>query len=124
MEIRELRIGNYVDWNGETGIVSQLLEKDICFKCGEECLYEDLKPLPLTEEWLLKFGFYAKHHHDNFSFNGFEISSSQRRIDTNERSVFYLMLTEDSKFNIRIEHVHKLQNLYFALTGEELIINN
>lgn len=117
MKASELRIGNWVDLYHEEYEYESF---QFDFNMGWNMDY--INPIQLTEEWLLKFGFYAKHHHDNFSFNGFEISSSQRRIDTNERSVFYLMLTEDSKFNIRIEHVHQLQNLYFALTGEELII--
>lgn len=36
MNPKSLRIGNQVDWNGETAIISQLLESEVVFKCGEK----------------------------------------------------------------------------------------
>lgn len=85
------------------------------------CLDTHIKPIPLTEEWFLKFGFDA----------------TSRGYIIGEHWVFPLLITRD-KFGYimkifnndigtlcspTLEYVHQLQNLYFALTGEELEIN-
>ena len=70
MEVRELRIGNLVYFNGnhnEIGVVSEIIKKGVTkftpYKIGInhriDIYYEidKLEPIPLTEEWLLKFGF-------------------------------------------------------------------
>ena len=77
--------------------------------------FSDFKPIPLTEEWLLKFGF-EKTIWDNF--NSFRLS-----IGNND---YTIVLYSDGNCEVgdiitcKIEYVNQLQNLYFALTGEEL----
>ena len=77
MKNTELRIGNLVEWNGEIGVISQLFEMEVVFKCGESDLYTALKPIPLTEEWLLKLGFkydeFFVLKFENDSFDKFNI---------------------------------------------------
>ena len=70
-------------------------------------LMDDLIPIPLTEEWLVKFGFENKTK--SFVLNNISIKQQTKGY------FFYL--------SIMIQYVHQLQNLYFALTGEELKIN-
>jgi hypothetical protein len=120
MKANELRIGNWVDWNGELGVISQLLELEVAFKCGESDLYESLQPIPLTEEWLLKFGFeminsspinYKIYCLKDITFNVIK--------DSNIKLYNKIVYSEQYKL---IESVNQLQNLYFALTGEELTI--
>jgi hypothetical protein len=66
------------------------------------------KPIPLTEEWLLRFGFEKKYkNYEMGDFMFFKGSCSR---------ISYKL----SLIGINIKHVHQLQNLYFALTGEEL----
>ncbi len=72
------------------------------------------KPIPITEEWLLKLGFSIE---DNESYQldtdlGFCIWG---RIGQS----FNVYVNSDSIGNEK-EYVHELQNLYFALTGKEL----
>ena len=71
--------------------------------------WDMIKPIPLTEEWLLKFGFKKDN---NFTWVNLEMELMQRE------DGFWIWLGAD----LYLEHVHQLQNLYFALTGEELII--
>jgi hypothetical protein len=120
MTAKELKIGNYVDWNGEIAKISQLLEMEVFFKCGETDLYSSLKPIPLTEEWLLRLGFRKANEKLYF----LPVPNLAMEI----HSVFYrdtwlIELANDRK-NIVTEafQVHQLQNLYFALTDEELTI--
>jgi hypothetical protein len=77
------------------------------------------KPIPLTEEWLLKLGL-EKIGIWTFSLN----------LVGNLDLIYYLGekgwsigLKSYSDFS-NLKYVHQLQNLYFSLTGKELTINN
>lgn len=71
------------------------------------------EPIPLTEEWLLKFGGIIKP--DAVLFNGVHFLY--------EDGIVYFESENNGRSNTEIKHVHQLQNLYFALTGEELKFN-
>ena len=121
MKASELRIGNYVYYVFTSGN-----KEDHVFDIGDfehiaihEPAKEIYQPIPLTEDWLRRFGF--EQHHDDCS-NGVmyikDIFSEQPKtwgVYPNE--VGSGIVIKDS---IKLEHVHQLQNLYFALTGEEL----
>src|SRR5690606_2109795 len=52
----ELRLGNLVILRGRIAEIQQLgLQR--CIALDDFAEYEDLEPIELTEEWLLKFGF-------------------------------------------------------------------
>ena len=130
MEARELRIGNLIkSGNGIYKVVAVSVQgveimipydKDVNSQSGHilNSASTIINPIPLTEEWLVKFGFI-----DNdwiFYIDDFKISWSVRIVSTQERSVFYLDGDVPESFKIRLYYVHQLQNLYFALTGTEL----
>lgn len=111
MKATELRIGNWVklDLVGTQNQVTQILEKGI--NCGSiGVLYEMVKPIPLTDEWLERFGF------DDMDFGLYSIK--QIRL---EKDYEGFTINIGTYYSI-IRHVNQLQNLYFALTGEELQI--
>ena len=136
MKASELRLGNLVKINGRGGDciyrVTGISETDIDAQCINRCdpfkeVYnepiENVSPTPLTEKWLLRFG--AKDNDSYFNLLGypdFKISWSIRIIKNNERKAFFLDDNFPECFQIKLEHVHQLQNLYFALTGEELTL--
>lgn len=85
---------------------------------------EFVEPIPLTEEWLVKFGFekvndnfmtIESYHYENKNCwiyliaDGFELELNT--------------LSERNNLCRTYKYVHQLQNLYFALTGEELTIS-
>ena len=72
---------------------------------------ECLKPIPLTEEWLFKFGFSKNENRNVFE--------NQVMLIYKQDGFFWFDLISDSIF---IENVHQLQNLYHALNNEELTI--
>ena len=81
---------------------------------------DDLKPIPLTEDILLKCGFINKG-------SLYCLMVNDRIIGIGYDGSFGLYNGEHafsvgSSFNNnhRIKHLHQLQNLFFALTGEEL----
>lgn len=121
IQANEFRIGNHVKGGAlHTGIgfdyytISQIHETVVFFKeshVGE--YFKDIQQIPLTEEWLLKFGF-EKLDSDITEYwrNGLVIS-----LDVNNN--WFNSLGR----KIVIKYVHTLQNLFFALTDEELTIN-
>jgi len=125
----ELRIGNWV-YNAnyknkfptkvhgidEIGIDPQLEFEDIHCSIGYESLLSNLEPIPLTEEILLKCGFVNIESKtvDILKFFGGGITVCYDKVD----KYYYIKLHS----NIELKHLHQLQNLYFALTGEELKI--
>ena len=117
MKSSELRIGNWV--YKEVGITAlepiKLDLLDIIKHSYTDCF----QPIPLTKEWLVKFGFDEV---DDYWDNGnLKIYSDW----TNDKGVYFYMdynrlPTMTSRASIDICYIHQLQNLYFALTGEEL----
>ena len=82
--------------------------------------YDILEPIPLTEEWLVKFGI--KGMHSKKLTKGIKLASyGNGEYQIYVATEMHAITTEDLGA-IRIKHVHQLQNLYFALTGKELTI--
>ena len=123
MEIRELRIGNYVRFYpkndliftvkclNETFAEIEYIDKDGTIY-NSSVDYENLIPIPLTEEILLKFGYIGNE--PVFSEKSTIFTFGIHKI----WKPFNIFLDEYYRFEIK--YVHQLQNLYFALTGEEL----
>ena len=76
-------------------------------------------PIPLTEEWLLKFGLDYTSEKDYY-YLAFTIKDLLFETASSMDGFTYNLSCGNQ---INIKHVHQLQNLYFALTGEELTIN-
>jgi hypothetical protein len=111
MKASELRIGNFVKYLTLNGNSEILANGIYLFELGELELHE----IPLTEEWLLKFG--GIHETGGMYFFGNVGILHYRR-----ENEFSLMNYNYKKGQIytTIKYVHQLQNLYFALTGKEL----
>lgn len=107
LKANELRIGNLLNTINGIKKVSNITIDGYCWFTDNQC-----EAIPLTEEWLIKFG---KKADSNDSFGGFIIplpNGNGLRI-------------KDNKWNAqhsetKVDFVHQLQNLYFALTGKEL----
>ena len=100
----------------EDGIITEPINYE-----GERFVSQEIKPIPLTEDWLLKFGFNGSKEEFMFGNNNThrltfvnDISGWQHRIVS--------LSGNTAIYDATIKHVHQMQNLYFALTGEELTI--
>jgi hypothetical protein len=101
MKSNELRIGNWVS----------ILETEVYREINSLRLREidigletTLRPILLTKEWLLKFGFKKG------------VKGWFKTFDKNKKFNLYM-------YNPNIyKNVNQMQNLYFAITGDELII--
>lgn len=115
MEARELRIGNYIRHikSGKIHTVHVIEWEDILCKTPTN------EGVPLTEEILLKCGF------DKYSDHSNEITYLSKDagyfIQVYDNSVYFGLNYED--YRKEVKYLHQLQNLYFALTSEELEVN-
>ena len=124
MRANELRIGNYVNLmlNHEDYETLTITTKDLEYI---EKNQGDYQPIPLTEEWLLKFGFVKINHqmslNDSSMTYHYELNGDDRHWQLYfDGRVFSI---NESKLRLFLHHnkyLHQLQNLYFAVTGEEL----
>jgi hypothetical protein len=82
-------------------------------------------PIPLTEEWLRKLGFeIVIEYPDNYKrwsngIIGFDKAPGEQPcfgINFDSKDALNKYKSEQLKY------VHQFQNLYFALTGEELVM--
>lgn len=118
MKANELRIGNYVQHKHGGGIIETVVEPHLApqFWKSIEGTYE---PIPITEEWLVNLELQEAHYgtRRNPRYNlpgyGYEIHLS----DDTEHGVYF-----EGNCMTYIKYVHQLQNLIFALTGEEITI--
>lgn len=124
MKAEEIRIGNLLTINGNIIEV-----KGISPHCGDYAIniedswvyLKNCEPILLSEEWLVKAGFEERkidrymfyelrHRNLIFNFNDDQMSLGVHgfaNIEWSESNIVY---------------VHQLQNIYFALTGQELIL--
>ena len=134
----ELRIGNYISC--ESNPIAKVVSIDDSIRVNKQCENEidyqinqgwlkEIKPIPITEEWLARFG--AKKDEKS----GF---SNTYRIEINEHIGIFINIFEKGyrgwigyyelkPYDIPgipiyydVLYVHQLQNLYFALTNKEL----
>ena len=122
MTANELRVGNYFNVLGRDRVlqgVSNTSANTVLYTYYADFIgllpikLIHLKPIPLTEEWLLKFGFEKD--------NGYYFNGSIIMIEFCDEG-FHEAVIDNT--GISFKHVHQLQNLYFALTQKELIYEN
>ncbi len=113
MSASELRIGNWVYEDDGQGMLPNRISpnKLIAILYGDK----GFSYIPITEEWLKRFGFTKgkiffwcpKKDYISAYFD----SVGELAININNGDAYACT----------VEYVHQLQNLYFALTKEELI---
>lgn len=130
IQARELRIGNLVEkslksGNGRANNATLNTTDLLHIYLGDGSF--NYASIPLTEEWLLKFGFEKK---ESTTCNLWHIGINQI---THDYLFDLTWLINPELINAPnapfyrngghiIYYVHQLQNLYFALTNEELTI--
>lgn len=124
MEGREFGIGNKLIYNGYVVEVSNLGSNG--FKTTKDgllygsCNLSDYEHIPLTEQWLLDFGFERESKYvvgvgiHNYMAKGDLV------LHINMKGEYYAVTCP---FKPILKSVHQLQNLYFSLTGKNLSIN-
>jgi hypothetical protein len=127
LQSRELRIGNLVQTEYE-GVIEVVningegfdyvdFRKPGFRAIGRYEIEPNVKPIPLTEEWLSKLDFKGRR---DFKWNdkvGIQIKDGK----------FYFAFKDLGNviFHsiVEVKSVHHLQNVYYSLTNKELTIN-
>lgn len=118
MEIQELRLGNYyrLQRNNEA-IEDMKIDIWTLFDFNKADYIGHMShcfPITLTEEWLEKFGFTKEQ--DWYTFGNVSIDFEEKRcVQEVGKTGMYNQLPYP-------QYVHKLQNLYYALTNKELTV--
>ncbi|MCP1996643.1 hypothetical protein [Flavobacterium sp. HSC-61S13] len=122
MEANELRIGNAVTYKDKTVIVEAITSDGISVSGYENGRFTpvylcnvNLKPITITEDVLLRHGFIYLHDKHSFFIHGNEVNI---KID---KKIRWIAWCNTVLTNVEIKYLHQLQNLYFILTGKELI---
>jgi histidyl-tRNA synthetase len=109
MKANEFRIGNILTVKGKEDILTGIAENDYVSKLhGHGIDNDDIEVITLTDDWLEKFDISD----DYFYY-----------INNGGLLEFGVEVLPDNYYNTvlaQLKYVHQLQNLYFALTGEEL----
>jgi hemerythrin superfamily protein len=123
MKAQELRINNWVFIPGIDRYVKVSAIYKSHFRCEDsngvsfdESLRINYHPIPLTPEILEKCGFIEKLNRQ-WSFGENQITHDYM-ITVRYSKIIDGFYYQNAHFRLR--HLHQLQNLYFALTGEEL----
>lgn len=115
MEVKDLRLGNYVMNGDDIGRVDRL--SIIRISTSSPHVGVEISPIKLTEEWLKNFEFKYMGNtvSDYKSFQKDELSGNLSVYIMKEGVSIWI-----ETLRIDLKYVHQLQNLYFALTGKEL----
>lgn len=124
MKAQELRIGNIVyeysiDASGNKAANPHEFLINNAYTLSR--LSEHAEGIPLTEEWLLKFGL--EKYHGMWQPNYLKSNNPGLiYIELFENDKYHLSGPDAGKSSVSIDYVHQLQNLHFALTGKELTL--
>ena len=117
IQANELRIGNWILWNMPGGSIQPILVASIPLDD------DNYSPIPLTTEILEKAGFEKDEDyttHEGKMYVSFNLPDGTTIDKLGDNDFEYHVWDNYEK---HIKYLHQLQNLYFALTGEELEIN-
>jgi hypothetical protein len=145
MKANELRIGNYLYDSGLKVVKIECLMSDryaiwddrdsnleFSYQSDDINMYHpepnELCPIPLTDEILRDWCGFDVHPYDDGSGNGKTAEYGSISLDKGNNWEYWNYHHSGGDFGINIvdidiKYFHQLQNLYFALTGEELTIN-
>ena len=125
LKTNELRIGNLVKWYDVSKVLELHSEKNkfdnVYIECEESfewTEYNKLEPIPLTEEWLLKFGFLIIEINGKFEAT---LPNFRYNIYWNKYTDGFLFCDGETVL-INFNYVHELQNLVFVLGQRELTV--
>lgn len=113
MKEQDFRIGIWVNYDNKDCQItledfSHIIKYDI----------QLIQPILITEEWLLKLNF------NNQSFSYFEFPDHDLSHFVISGETYGWNVYINGRVVATIRYVHQAQNIYYALTGKELILNN
>jgi hypothetical protein len=119
MKASELRIGNWFKEDTLEPKYAQITAEQI-LDLYDDPLDDFYQPIPLTEKWLLKFGF-ENLFGENYVVQNKDGHYNSIKKDDGEWCYNNDISDASCYFVKEVKYIHQLQNLYYALNEEELI---
>ena len=123
-----LRIGNYYNSvKFKQPVKCHLTDLyELCFlsdgATDDPPINEIFEPIPLTKDWLEKFGFEKINPNNDFYSIDILNAWTKLYIDIN-RHGGEISISGHGSVVKQLKFIHQLQNLYYALTGNELSLS-
>ncbi len=129
---KELRIGNYIETKGVdiySWTVYSIGQMEGVHTLINGFRKDIIKPIPLTEEWLLRFGFeYRSNVNDGVIVKEYYLRDSMVKcVESLSKHQFSTVSGKSFAFykggsfiTGHLDYVHQLQNIHFAIFAEEL----
>lgn len=125
----ELRVGNlFMGGMDEILEVCAILATGVNYKTADNkgggwCPFPGMKPIPLTEDWLVRLGFHKLplnygiqiDHEKSFQIAWNDVNKWYCYFEQSTQHDYDLVLMRND-----LGYVHQLQNLYSSLCGKEL----
>lgn len=116
--IAELRVGNYLLFNGHTSVEITIIDRPELkidyLEAEDDDMYDAIY---LDWEWMERLGF-------KWDFSTFDYVDGVRKGNffiSGVQNEWHFEFSNGNKVQrVVLKYVHQLQNLYFSLTGEEL----
>ncbi len=135
MKANELRVGNIVFENVKSNnitcvqvsTIKEIHDESVLLKHGLNPQLDNIEPIKITSEWLINLGFEF-YGFDKFQYLIYALSNvidgtSDFRV-TGLGGKWYAQIDDSVCSWADLKYVHQLQNLYYAITGNELELVN
>jgi len=111
IQANDLRVGNILQSYEGSEFEYVVIQSGDILMCQEanENFNNWRKPIPITEEWLLRMGFES-------------LEDGWYKIEEYTWNIYDKGFRYKGQHIAEPDYIHQLQNLYHALTGEELTI--
>ena len=132
MNKKVFRIGNLVDFRGQVETIYQIKNSGVDFFRGktkngvitQSYLWDAIQPITITNDWLIKLGFQL-YPSGYFCLNLKDKNTYLSIGAILHRKINLIIEQDGNAFSTELGHIafiHEIQNLYFALTGKELVV--
>ena len=126
MNATELRIGNWII-HPKNGEWAWRFSRDD----WDYCEMDEFNPIPITPEWLERAGFSKRLINNKFYEYFIDATPLNYKNDyvikwwdtDFDRKINFAPVLSGTVHAFPCDYIHQLQNLYFALTGKELVFN-
>ena len=131
MNPNNFMLNNYIEYDGRVFQIDSISKEFPTLNTSEFGIgvvdWSNIKPIAITKEWLLKLGFELNEDYGDIKY--YQIPNQRYGFGVcfdHDELKFYSFrgnncttLIYDMEF---FQHIHHLQNLWLALTGEQLCI--
>lgn len=126
MKANEFRVTNLVNYNGEMfPIIFICLDSVVLIRKDQSTFtvkLDRIKPISITDKILLSCGF--KKRKSCFGYWIYEIMFQHTVFSVEEVDLGLCYFYIGNTHVTQTRYVHELQNLYFSITGEELVFSS